>query len=76
MKCAYLIYTEWSTTFHTGSIISGSLLHPEMLPQTEEDAKQMVKELQERSEEFYKKYPSGSTQRYVYIPNRAEWWSR
>ena len=73
MKCAYLIYTCWSTLFHTGSTISGSLLHSELLPQTEEEAKQMVATLQERSEEFYKN-PSG-TRRYVYIPNRAEWWS-
>lgn len=69
MKCAYLIYTEWTMLFHTGSTISGSFLHPEMLPQTEEEAKQMVKDLHVRSEDFYTKYSPDTTRRYVYIPN-------
>jgi hypothetical protein len=76
MKCAYLIYTEWTTKFYTGSTIGGSLLHPELLPQTEEEAKQMIATLQERSEDFYAKYAPDTIRRYVYIANRAEWWSR
>jgi hypothetical protein len=48
----------------------------ELCPQTEAEAKQMVADLQKRSETFYEKFLAlTTTRRYVYIENKPEWWS-
>ena len=74
-KCKYLIYTCWDKPLETGGTISGSLMH-ELCPQTEAEAKQMVADLQKRSETFYEKFLAlTTTRRYVYIENKPEWWS-
>ena len=74
----YLLYTQWESTFHTGSIISGSLMHL-IHVDSEEEAKVELQRIKTNGAAFDAKFPSCSEGRktsYVYIPNRPEWWSR
>jgi hypothetical protein len=74
----YLLYTQWESKFHTGSIISGSLMHL-IHVDSEEEAKVELQRIKTNSAAFDAKFPSSSEGRktsYVYIRNRPEWWSR
>jgi len=73
----YLLYTQWESKFHTGSIISGSLMHL-VCVQSEEEAKAELQRIKENGLAFEKQFPSISDRKtsYVYILNKPEWWSR
>ena len=71
----YLLYTQWESKFHTGSIISGSLMHLIHVA-SEEEAQAELQRIKENGLAFEKKFPSSSDRKtsYVYIANRPEWW--
>jgi hypothetical protein len=74
-KSKYLIYNCWTAVGSHGGIIAGSHLY-DMLVMTEEEAKQAVLMVEQRSNEFNQKYHSDTKNRFVYIENRPEWFSR
>lgn len=74
-KSKYLLYTCWEITTSSGCILGGDTLHLVSV-QTEEEAKKQIAIIEERSENFYKKFPSSNgKRRYVYILNTPHWWT-
>lgn len=78
MKCKYLIYTCWETVLESGGTLAGSLLHPELRPETKEEATRMTAELKQRADSYHEMYNSTNktTRTYVYIENKEEWWPK
>jgi hypothetical protein len=69
----YLIYTNWETRRTGSSTIAGSLLLDCASTKEEAEAKRTMYEAMGRESPW--KSPE-TTSRYIYINNRAEWWSR
>jgi hypothetical protein len=69
----YLIYTNWETHRVGQSTIAGSLLLDCANTKEEAETKRALYEARGRESPW--KSPE-TTSQYIYIDNRAEWWSR